>query len=313
MGCWNGTCNISNMPILEGDKVVLISLMKISNGTTFNTCYPTDNFIPLGFPIIGYYNDYGGLYDIEISDVNKDYFKSLNFYFYNKGKNSDEKYIKVPDYDNFEDFVNNVLCTVEGCYIDVTGMDIISQDLIQDNMSEINFMMVHYDLYCSLMNSMRNRKPFGKEDTFEVLLTNLFKGILKDNLDKLNQAYGLSKIDSDESIIDTFKDFVYKDITYRVFNPMDNFFENRWNYFVDILLSQSDKRNEIIDFAVNKYVFTTVLSRMRKGYLCDSGCGSQCEETKLHLIMADFIRDKIIERAKVRNESENGVEGFIFF
>ena len=23
MGCWNGTCNISNMPIFEGDKVIV--------------------------------------------------------------------------------------------------------------------------------------------------------------------------------------------------------------------------------------------------------------------------------------------------
>ena len=190
MGCWNATCNISNMPIFAGDKVVFIPLMKVHDGAVFNTCYPTDNFIPLGFPIIGCYNDYGGLEDIGISDVNRDYFKTLNFYF--RGDNENEKYVKVREYENFEDFVNNILCTVEGCYVDTTEMDLVEVELLSDKMAEVNFMMIHYDLYEVLMDNVRNRKPYDEDKTLEVLVTEKFTSAFNKEFTTLVKAKSLS-------------------------------------------------------------------------------------------------------------------------
>ena len=316
MGCWNGTCNISNMPIFVGDKVVLIPLMRVHNSVVFNACYPTDNFIPIGFPIVGRYNDYGGLEDIEISDVNRGYFDTLNFYF--AGREEEEKYRKVKKYDNFEDFVNNVLCCVEGCYVDVSNMDeLLKESMIKDNMAEVNYMMVHYDLYQSLMDNMCNRKPYQKEETFEYLLTEKFNSIFMKDVDRVKDAKSMA-ISMDGRVnkaADMLQKMIIRNMVSELFNKADNFYENRWNYFVEIMIEDESVREELIKCAVDKYIFMVVLSRMRKGYLCDSGVGGQCEETKLHLIMADFIRNQIMKNAERYEDIAkiNGVEEYLFF
>lgn len=67
MGCWNGTCGISQLPIFAGEKVKCIITMQryqkeaLAAGTT----YCTDYFAPLFFPITGEYDDYGSVYNIE--------------------------------------------------------------------------------------------------------------------------------------------------------------------------------------------------------------------------------------------------------
>ena len=316
MGCWNGTCNISNMPIFAGDKVVFIPLMRIHDSVVFNACYPTDNFIPLGFPIVGEYNDYGGLEDIEISDVNRDYFYTLNFYF--AGRDEEEKYRKVKKYDNFEDFVNNVLCCAEGCYVDVSNMDdLLKEKMVKDNMAEVNYMMIHYDLYQSLMANMSNRKPYKEEQTLEYLLTEKFNSIFMENLGRIIDAKSMA-ISMDGRVnkaYDMLQKMIIRNMTSEIFNRADNFYENRWNYFVEIMIEDESVREDLIKCAVDKYIFMLVLSRMRKGYLCDSGCGSQNAETKLHLIMADFIQNQVIKNAERYEDIAKikGVEEPIFF
>ena len=77
----------------------------------------------------------------------------------------------------------------------------------------------------------------------------------------------------------------------------------------------------IIDEAVNKTLFNLALSMLRKGYLCDSGAGSQSQETKMHYIVAQFVIKHIAEYAeKMKEDCEEeywpdaaGVEETIFF
>lgn len=63
MGSWNGTCGLSNLPIQEGDKILLFVLAPTKShrdlGGGFS--YPTGRYTPIGLPIHGEYNDYGGI------------------------------------------------------------------------------------------------------------------------------------------------------------------------------------------------------------------------------------------------------------
>ena len=317
MGCYNGTCNISNMPIFEGDKVVFIPLMKVHENTVFNACYPTDNFIPFGFPFVGYYNDYGGLYDIEISDVNRDYFKSLNFYFNDRENKGEYKKVKADDYKSFEDFVNEVLCSVEGCYIDVTDMDIMQSDLVKDGKTEVNYMMVHYDLYNALLSNMKNRKPYKEDKTFEVLQRERFIEVFNKEFDTLVKVKlkSISNYGEVDKAMQKLYELIVRNLSNSIFNKGDSFYEGRWNYFVDLMIEDENISEEIIKCAVDKYIFMVVLSYMRKGYLCDSGCGSQNGETKLHMIMAEFIQKQVMKNAERYEDIAKikGVEESIFF
>jgi len=57
MGSWNGTCQMSHLPIRAGDKIVLIPT------------YSKYGTKPIGLPIIGKYNDYGSIENIDNMEV----------------------------------------------------------------------------------------------------------------------------------------------------------------------------------------------------------------------------------------------------
>jgi hypothetical protein len=79
MGCWNGTCLISNLPIYSGDEVVFFTLkrkrdVKAVEGGHYET---DDLYEPLLYPIVGEYNDYGSIENV------KEDFSLLEEYFEN--------------------------------------------------------------------------------------------------------------------------------------------------------------------------------------------------------------------------------------
>lgn len=55
MGCWNGSCMISGLPIREGDKAVAIPMV----------CHPNGDLSVTFFPLFGKYNDYGSLESVK--------------------------------------------------------------------------------------------------------------------------------------------------------------------------------------------------------------------------------------------------------
>jgi hypothetical protein len=62
MGCWNGTCAITNLPIYYGEEVYVFFLVESAYDST-NNCY-MDTYYDL-FPLhfTGTYNDYGAVED----------------------------------------------------------------------------------------------------------------------------------------------------------------------------------------------------------------------------------------------------------
>lgn len=76
MGCWNGTCMISQLPIHEGQRVKLIPIKKQEHMTLPDAyvCYSDELYKPLPIILEGEYNDYG---IIENVTGNKRQFMSL--------------------------------------------------------------------------------------------------------------------------------------------------------------------------------------------------------------------------------------------
>ncbi len=71
MGCWNGTCGITNLPIRGGDKIAafLIAVPLKREGDFSGFCYAGQ---PLTLPFFGTYNDYGGIENVKESFVTKE-------------------------------------------------------------------------------------------------------------------------------------------------------------------------------------------------------------------------------------------------
>lgn len=57
MGCWNGTCTLTGLPILHGDEVYVFPLV---DNIGDSPCYTTSHYKPISLPFEGVYDDYGG-------------------------------------------------------------------------------------------------------------------------------------------------------------------------------------------------------------------------------------------------------------
>lgn len=282
MGSFNATCNISNLPICDGDKVVLLPLCKVQKHATFTCCYPTDNFIPFAFPIIGEYNDYGGLYNIEISEENKEHLLCHNYYYIRESGHYDA----CARYDDFEDFVNEVLCCQGGVYIDIPNSVFPSE-----NRMEIGFMMIHFDLYCSLLEEMGCRIPIGKTDTYKELLKQKNKRVMqecRENYEVLKNLLASADTHT-SSYAELAKNYLCDYLSYNLFAFEGSPSVNCWYPLCEILMKDKSNEDNILNAVTELVIFTTALSYMRKGYLCDSGFGSQGEETRLQILLAQFI------------------------
>ena len=64
MGCWLGTCALTNLPIHHGDEIVLLPLFGSAIGHL-------GEYKTIGLPIIGEYNDYGMIENIQNPNVAK--------------------------------------------------------------------------------------------------------------------------------------------------------------------------------------------------------------------------------------------------
>jgi hypothetical protein len=57
MGCWNGTCGLSGLPITHGDEMYVFPIVG-GHGDSF--CYASALYRPVVLPFLAEYNDYGG-------------------------------------------------------------------------------------------------------------------------------------------------------------------------------------------------------------------------------------------------------------
>ena len=115
MGCWNGTCGISKMPIRYGERVKLVLLeptkhyRSVSTGSGF--CNASDMYTPICLAITGEYNDYGCIENI---DEQPELFNLII------------KGLRIPNRNNIEDII--------------TG---ISNNELED----ISYMLIHESVY----------------------------------------------------------------------------------------------------------------------------------------------------------------------
>jgi hypothetical protein len=59
MGCWNGTCGLSGLPITHGDEMYVFPVVSVGNNVD-SFCYASALYRPVVLPFLAEYNDYGG-------------------------------------------------------------------------------------------------------------------------------------------------------------------------------------------------------------------------------------------------------------
>lgn len=163
MGCWNGTCMISNLPIIEGDKVVAIVLKKngiVEQNKLNGYVYPTDELKPIGI-FEGEYNDYGSIKNISDNYNCFEHIKDMNF-----------------------DITKDNLCkndnTLESFFT------CIERGLCNINNERVCFVLIHLDLFDKLIKTEKDYNndylyfiEFGMSPSKKILEDNKFMNGLK--------------------------------------------------------------------------------------------------------------------------------------
>ena len=213
MGCWNGTDSLTGLPIFWGDEIVLIPLIESYGVPSPSLCFdPDDNYSPLGLPIFGCYNDYGGTENIVEDKDNELFFKSLKLYELREGtevsediiskafKNTSTKtpvtiFRKIMDYaeknkievSNFNEFLNDIVSSSDHFFVKV------NQGIFK--YSSIDYMMVHRELYERLVKEVGERYPYKEKKTYRELWKEKIVDIVNQKIEKDKE---LSKIEDPE-------------------------------------------------------------------------------------------------------------------
>ena len=285
MGCWNETCYMSNLPIRWGNKVAFFVLAPSSNQRLMETCYPEDNFVPLCFPIIGEYDDYGRIENFTMNPYMELYLKTFTKLYTIHHTSGGEKEIVDYQYTSAEDFIQE-LC----------GHSLLVDAAMSKEKIPLEFVMMHYELYQILLEDMGNRIPYGKNENLKTLHRKRTIEVLK-TIDEKRTTFNDARFEKQ------FGDMWAK----QHFNFCDEYHfshEYRWrslNAMADQYLDTQDET--IIDDMVNYILWYQVMMYSRKGYHCYSGGGCQSEEYMIHKIIANFILKKCEER---RNDEDEG-------
>lgn len=191
MGCWNGTDLITQLPIMYGDKVVLIPIKQSNHIKEFNAespCYSNIYFKPLPVLLYGEYDDYGCISEIT-GDIEQ--FKVI---VQKESKLSGDDILEIVDKDFGGDYSENesYVRFVERGNIEKIGYVLIHKELF-DNLKDYNDYWESKDVneYYDSITYKRRLKEAKENNVPE-------KEILKMMIDNFGSWDTFDRIDLDE-------------------------------------------------------------------------------------------------------------------
>jgi hypothetical protein len=144
MGCWNGTCALTSLPIHDGERVVMFILRMHGRGFRKDfgggTCEPYTHARPFGPALRGTYNGYGG-----VTNLQGEALPWWNVYLAEIGQFLLDEEGELHDFADLDDFINNDDAGVErgGVYVGMPEM--------YDTNSRLGLMLVHEEAYNRFM------------------------------------------------------------------------------------------------------------------------------------------------------------------
>ncbi len=261
MGCWNGTCMISNLPIMTGESVVGYAIEYSSfgynSGAYSGLCYSNDIARPLGLPFYGKYDDYGGIESIDDSSIAIKYLLHL-----------------------FEE----------------SGLTELIEDIERDkkkiisNMTDkevgVGLVMINRDIFDRLIASHIPTK-------YDIKIDEVING-LKDIREFDKKKESLSRVlQKDEEIVMGFAGSPS-----RLGLIVDILEEKDYRKMIQFVIDQGENDKIAKEFAELLYqnrIIQTMMNKLRKLWIGPSGKGSQSRDYKTHLILAEAIKEHIFK------------------
>ena len=282
MGCWNEVCMMSGLPILYNEPVYAFVLMPRVDVTREGAvCYKDDKYVPVGFPIKGKYNDYGGIDDIQYLEILDRFFQtSFDYLTEYTDEDFNKTFVKY-EWESMQKFID-----------DIASRDVYTR-LANGNVHRLALTMIHCELYDSLLEEISHRVPYSYYDNLRDLTEVKIRKhmyLLRESKEEFAKRFGVGGMS-----LARFTDTYFHGNTAYLF----------MNRFADIYLETN--ADVIIQNMTDYMLWMYVMDLANKGYLCTT-TGGQDQEYRIPHIIAEYI----ISRCKMREiEYERDNEGDI--
>lgn len=290
MGSWNGTCMISNLPIIEGEKVKLIILHDGFNRDRYSGgfCNANGLMAPLFLPINGEYNDGGMIEEIE---------EDWNFHFITKMLKEAYNQIEVEGKIINDFTLEDILTGIERCSLKVKrNRDAVTapdKELVSADMA---FAIIREDVWNSICNEFvgekfnDNREELDKE-IYYIPVKTFCERKIKVNLECL------AKLKEIEATGDDRAAMRYSMIEMRdseIFRGFPTILVKH-NYDYSELLKTSTNVDEITNAWTELVIIDKFLEDTRKSWFVQQGAGAQNADWATYKLLNKIV-DEICDK-----------------
>jgi hypothetical protein len=293
MGCWNGTCGVSQLPITGGTKVKAYLMLQSRSKEVCGSgsCYNTQYFRPWFFPVTAEYNDYGSIEHIAEDWNSKYMLKTFQTWL----KNGDVKIlggkdveINSPEISKFKKLQDVFDCVERGALVVKSDGHSIGETepwIPEMGYLKIGIFMVLDNIFNDLINeynrvlALKENKYYYDRDVEEY--NNLIERLNKIRTDK---------IFSNLPIVND----IYIDLMLR-----SSFDENyAFKHYKSILCLNELSLDDFFKKFKESKAFATAMTYLRKLWIPQTGQGSQSEELSFNKILVSGMNKHIEKREK---------------
>lgn len=264
MGCWNGTCMISNLPIITGEPVVGYILEYFSHEDERDysgSCYPTARATPFGLPIYGTYDDYGGIESVDDNSL------AVKYLLHLFEETDSEKLLRSIERDKVTRPSTRVH---ETCGV---GLVMINRHIVDSLVAA--HIPTKYDVEVDkVIDGLKNMREFDKRKAS-------LQKVLKEGGDVSDDDVGrLLGVVTSSSQLGLHVDILE---------------EKDYIKMIKFVLDQDDDKiaNEFAELLRQDKIIRDSIYTLRKLWIGQSGKGSQSRDYRTHLILADAIKQHI--------------------
>lgn len=287
MGCWNGTCMISNLPIESGEKVKLVILKHIDKLDGSGYCNSGDIMSPIFLPIEGVYDDYG-----TIEDIVKDWNTDLIINTLKKDFSTINADGKVINNYTLDDLIRG---------IERGNLETKSEGR-EFAKSELSFVMIRKDVWDSICNEYVGEFiNFNRKETDEGYYLSA-KEYCKRKFDAYLKAISALEEDEDEEL-KFMKAMRLSEFC--IFRDDRLLRENAIVYSIFLTTDVNFDKESMFKYYSELTSIKSFLDVTRKSWMIQSGAGSQSSDWKVYKMLNKIVDGICDEKIKKIEEYED--------
>ena len=277
MGCFNGTCVITNLPIRVGEPTVLIPLAYRKNyrGNYNTLVYATDVAQPITFGIDGVYNDYGSIEDYDEKDIPA------------------ELITRATKVKSLDDFISNA-------FDDKLTIKLVGEE------TPVGFVLAHKKVYDFMLEQFGTEEDYNNADAACKMMLEFGKDKI-DDVNALLKKYGgkLDKTIAQDMSIFNFASFRLGGFE---LGPYDIIISE---YLRENTGCRKKKKENLVkkisSFHTQHMAFVRGMNYLRKSIAPPCGGGSQSSFLKAHMKLNNVISEIIASKVMDSDMNDEGM------